>query len=242
MLKIENLRVRGNNKEIIKGIDLEINKGEIHALLGPNGSGKSTLALTLMGNPDYEIMYGKILLKDVNLKDLNPEERAKLGLFLAFQNPVDIEINVHNFLWNSYKHIKGVEGTNGIDEFRKKLSEYLEYLNLKEDFLKRQLNVNFSGGEKKKFEMLQILLFDPEFVILDETDSGLDVDSIDLIARAINDMKRRGKGILIITHYGRLLERVDVDRVHVMMDGKIVRSGKKEIMDEIENYGYKVMS
>ncbi len=240
MLEVKNLKAYVGEKQIIKGVDLTIKEGEVHAIMGPNGSGKTTLSYVLAGHPSYR-GEGEANLYGENLLELSPEERARKGVFLSFQNPPFLEgITVLQLLKKAYFRVNGIEDNN-IEEYKKmreKVSEGLKLLGLGEEFLKREVNKNFSGGEKKKAEMLQMLVLDPKLAIIDEVDSGLDVDALKAVGKAIRLMKDRGKMILIITHYNRILHHVEPNFVHVMKEGKIVRSGGKELANEIEEKGY----
>ncbi|PLV60019.1 Fe-S cluster assembly ATPase SufC [Thermotoga sp. KOL6] len=240
MLKITDLhaKLRDEEKEILKGVNLEIEKGEVHILMGPNGSGKSTLANVIMGNPKYVVTKGDILFESRSIKDLPPNERAKLGIMMTFQNPYEIEgVKLSQFLITAHRRIHGEE--KNYLELRKDLEEILMKLGFKEDFLERYLNVGFSGGEKKRSEILQSLFLKPKFLILDEIDSGLDVDALKLIASTIAKLNDEGVTLLIITHYKRLLNYLKkIDKVHIYVDGRIVRSGGAELADEVEEKGY----
>ncbi|MBS3153523.1 Fe-S cluster assembly ATPase SufC [Candidatus Woesearchaeota archaeon] len=237
-LEIKNLHVTVNGKEILRGVNLEVNKGEIIALMGPNGSGKSTLANVLMGNPDYEITQGKIIFKDKDITNMSPTERAKLGLFLSFQYPSEIPgVSVANFLrtaLNSRRRDK-----ISVLEFRDLLKEKMKLLNMKESFAGRYLNEGFSGGEKKKNEILQMAVLEPEISIIDENDSGLDVDALRIVSNGINLLKEKtGMGVLIITHYNRILKYIKPDKVVVLKEGAISNVGDHELATRIEEEGY----
>ncbi len=248
MLKIKNLHVKVKDEsdkqvEILKGLNLKVKKGEIHALMGPNGSGKSTLASVIMGDPRYKVTKGEILLDGKNILNLEPNERAKKGLFLSFQNPVSVPgVNVQKFLRQAYNTVNGDEKALSVLEFNELLKEKSEKLKIDKDFLERYLNEGFSGGEKKKMEILQLLTLNPELAVLDETDSGLDIDSLKLVAQGINNFKsqnsNKDKTVLIITHYKRILEMVKPDRVSIINKGKIVHQSSGELVHELEEKGY----
>ncbi|MEW6457397.1 MAG: Fe-S cluster assembly ATPase SufC [Acidobacteriota bacterium] len=237
LLRIENLKIEVEGKEILKGINLSINKGEIHALMGPNGTGKSTLAFTLMGHPRYEIKEGSIFYLNEDLTKLNTSQRAKKGIFMAFQYPEEIPgVSLESFLRNTYNSKNGKEIS--FLEFRKILKEKMKFLEMDDVFLKRYVNEGFSGGEKKRNEILQMAVFEPTLAILDETDSGLDIDSLKIVSMGINKLMNPELGILIITHYQRILNFIKPDFVHILMDGKIVKSGREELSKMLEEKGY----
>ena len=241
-LSIKNLNVSIEEKKILNNFSIEINRGEIHALMGPNGSGKSTLANVLAGKEDYRIESGEIIFKDQNLFDLNIEERAQLGLFLAFQYPVEIPgVNITPFLKSSISSKLKNNGKDELDdlEFAKTLREKANNLGINSDMLKRALNVGFSGGEKKRYEILQMSILNPDLAILDETDSGLDIDALKIVTAGVNKLKNKNNSFLIITHYQKLLDYITPDYVHVMMDGSIVKTGDKSIASRVEESGYK---
>ena len=241
MLEIKNLQVSINNKLILKGLNLSIKPGELHAVMGPNGSGKSTLANVLSGKSGYKIS-GKLNFEGKNLKEIPIEERAQKGIFLAFQYPLEIPgVNTNNFLKTSLNSIRKARGEKEIDtlSFLKMVKEKSSELGIDENFLSRQLNVGFSGGEKKKNEILQMKILDPNFSILDETDSGLDIDALRTVANGVNSSRNKKKSFLVITHYQRLLNYIKPDFVHVLSDGKIVKSGCSELAEELEKTGYK---
>ena len=241
MLEIKNLQVSINNKSILKGLNLSIKPGELHAIMGPNGSGKSTLANVLSGKGGYKIS-GKLNFEGKDLKEITIEERAKKGIFLAFQYPLEIPgVNTNIFLKTSLNSIRKARGEKEMDtlSFLKLLKEKSSELGIDENFLSRQLNVGFSGGEKKKNEILQMKILDPNFSILDETDSGLDIDALKIIANGVNSSRNKKKSFLVITHYQRLLNYIKPDFVHVLSDGKIVKSGCSELAEELEKTGYK---
>jgi Fe-S cluster assembly ATP-binding protein len=236
-LEIHNLHVRTEEREILHGVDLVVSKGETHALMGPNGSGKSTLANTLMGNPSYELTEGKIVLNGEDLTEADPDERARAGLFLAFQYPATIPgVSVANFLRMAVN--AGRDDPIKVKEFGRLLAENMELLRINRDFTSRYLNEGFSGGEKKRAEILQLAMLQPEFAVLDETDSGLDIDALRVVADGVNAMRGDERGFLIITHYTRILEYVKPDFVHIMLDGRIVREGGAELASELEEKGY----
>ena len=241
MLEIKNLQVSINNKLILKGLNLSIKPGELHAVMGPNGSGKSTLANVLSGKSGYKIS-GTLNFEGKNLKEIPIEERAQKGIFLAFQYPLEIPgVNTNNFLKTSLNSIRKARGEKEIDtlSFLKMVKEKASELGIDENFLSRQLNVGFSGGEKKKNEILQMKILDPNFSILDETDSGLDIDALRTVANGVNSSRNKKKSFLVITHYQRLLNYIKPDFVHVLSDGKIIKSGCSELAEELEKTGYK---
>src|ERR687888_2652772 len=242
--EIKDLRARVEGREILKGVSLSLSKGEVHAVMGPNGSGKSTLSHTLMGHPGYEVMGGEVLFKGRNLLELTPDERARLGLYLAFQYPVVVPgITMANFLRTALNAKRGYDGKDKSKavtprEFRQLIKDSMQVLRMDDSFLSRYINERFSGGEKKRAEILQMAVLKPEIAILDETDSGLDIDSIKFVSEAINRMRGPGLGVLIITHYTRILQFITPDFVHVLVDGRFVRSGGPEVADELEERGY----
>ena len=236
-LEIQNLHVRTEDREILHGVDLVVKKGETHALMGPNGSGKSTLANTLMGNPTYEVTEGRILLNGEDLTEAAPDERARAGLFLAFQYPASIPgVSVANFLRMAVNAHR--EEPIKVKEFGVLLKENVELLKIDRSFTKRYLNEGFSGGEKKRAEILQLAMLRPQFAVLDETDSGLDIDALRVVSEGVNAMRDEERGFLIITHYTRILNYVRPEFVHIMLDGRIVREGGAELADELEEKGY----
>jgi len=241
MLEIKNLQAKVGENQILKGIDLKINAGEVHAIMGPNGSGKSTLAQVLAGRESYDITAGSVLYEGQDLIDLSPEERVHEGFFLAFQYPVEIPgVNSTYFLRaavNAVRDHHGKEELNAVD-FLKVMREKIQLLELDESLLKRSVNEGFSGGEKKRSEILQMALLDPKFAVLDETDSGLDIDALKIVANGVNQLKREDNAQLVITHYQRLLDYIVPDYVHVLHDGRIVKSGGKGLALELEEKGY----
>jgi Fe-S cluster assembly ATP-binding protein len=245
-LVIRNLHanIADTDTEILKGIDLEMSKGEIHAIMGPNGSGKSTLSHVLMGHPGYEVTEGEVLFEGANLLDLEADERSRAGMFLSFQYPFAVPgVTVANFIRMAVNaHRKGgPEGQDDpvrIPEFRKQLQEAMDLLEIDRSMSSRSLNDGFSGGEKKRFEILQMAMLKPRIAILDETDSGLDIDALRIVSNGINALVGPDMGALIITHYQRILDYVQPDRIHVLMDGRIVRSGGAELAKELEATGY----
>jgi Fe-S cluster assembly ATP-binding protein len=237
-LEIRNLHVRTEEREILRGVDLAVDKGQIHALMGPNASGKSTLANTILGHPAYEITEGQILFKGEDITEADPEDRARAGLFLAFQYPVAIPgVSVANFLRMAIN--TGREEPIGVKDFGQDLRRATDVLRVDRDFTSRHLNDGFSGGEKKRCEILQMAMIKPEVAVLDETDSGLDIDALRTVADGVNALHREiGMGALIITHYQRILHYVKPDFVHVMIDGRIVREGGQELVEQLEREGY----
>jgi Fe-S cluster assembly ATP-binding protein len=236
-LEIQNLHVRTEEREILHGVDLKVDKGETHALMGPNGSGKSTLANTLMGNPTYEITEGKILLEGEDITEADPDDRAKAGLFLAFQYPVSIPgVSVANFLRTAI-NAKRDEPIK-VKEFGELLKKNMEVLRVEREFTSRYLNDGFSGGEKKRAEILQMAMLEPDYAVLDETDSGLDIDALRIVSDGVNALRGPGMGALIITHYTRILQYVKPDFVHIMLSGRIVQEGGPELADHLEEKGY----
>ena len=237
MLEIKNLHAEVDDVEILKGVDLKINPGEVHAIMGPNGSGKSTLANVVMGNPVYEISKGNIIFEGKDITEEPVDNRAKLGMFLAFQYPESIPgVTIVNMLKTALTNIEETEYTTL--ELRLKVAESMEQLGLSADFADRYLNEGFSGGERKRNEILQLAVLDPKLAILDETDSGLDIDALRIVADGVNSYKNKDNSFLIITHYQRLLDYIVPDFVHVLSDGKIVKSGNKNLAIELEAKGY----
>ncbi|HEV3071213.1 MAG TPA: Fe-S cluster assembly ATPase SufC [Solirubrobacteraceae bacterium] len=239
-LEITDLHVRTEDREILKGVDLSIEKGEIHALMGPNGSGKSTLANTLLGHPSYELTAGKILFKGEDITESDPHERAKAGLFLAFQYPVAIPgVSVANFLRMAMNAKRDAEDPIKVKEFGAELRHATEMLDVDSGFTSRHLNDGFSGGEKKRAEILQMAMLKPDVAILDETDSGLDIDALRTVAEGVARLhSEQGLGALIITHYQRILHYIEPQFVHIMLDGRIVLSGGVELVERLEKEGY----
>ena len=243
MLKIEGLTATVDGKEILKGIDLEVPSGEVHAIMGPNGSGKSTLSYVLAGRDGYEVTGGRVTLNGEDLLALEPEERAAKGVFLAFQYPVELPgVGNATFLRTALNAVRKARGESELDamQFLKLARERMKTLGMPDDMLKRGVNVGFSGGEKKRNEVLQMALLQPQLAILDETDSGLDIDALKVAADGVNALRGPGFSALVITHYQRLLNHIVPDRVHVLMGGRIVRSGGKELALELEASGYGV--
>ena len=241
MLKINHLKAKIDNKDILKDLSLNINPGEVHAIMGPNGSGKSTLSSVIAGNEDYEVTQGKLLLKGNDLAELDAEERAHLGIFLSFQYPVEIPgVTVTNFIKtaiNANRKAQGLEEMPASD-LLKKIREKAKLLEIDSKFLSRSLNEGFSGGEKKRNEIFQMAMLEPALSILDETDSGLDIDALKIVANGVNKLKGKDNAVVVITHYQRLLDYIVPDFVHVLFDGKIVKSGTKELAHELEKKGY----
>ena len=241
MLEIKNLQAGIEDKPILKGIDLSVNAGEVHAIMGPNGSGKSTLASVLAGRDGYDVTGGEVLLQDDDLLDLAPEERAREGVFLAFQYPVEIPgVNSAYFLRSAVNEIRKHRGEEELDamNFLKAVKAKMKELGLSEDFLKRPVNAGFSGGEKKRNEILQMAMLNPKLAVLDETDSGLDIDALRIVADGVNRLKGTDNAQVVITHYQRLLDYIVPDFVHVLYDGRIIKSGDKKLAHELEEKGY----
>ena len=243
MLKIKNLRVNleDENKEILKGVDLTVEAGKVHAIMGPNGSGKSTLSYVLSGKDGYEVVGGSVSLNDEDILEMEPEERAAAGLFLAFQYPVEIPgVGNMTFLRTAVNAQRKARGDKEMSstEFLKEVRERAKSLQIDAEMLKRPVNVGFSGGEKKRNEILQMAMLEPRMCILDETDSGLDVDAMKLVSEGVNSLRDAGRGFLVITHYQRLLDHIKPDVVHIMANGRIVKTGGPELALEVENNGY----
>ena len=241
MLKIKNLHAGLEGMDILKGINLNVNPGEVHAIMGPNGSGKSTLASVIAGKDEYEVTQGEILFENEEISELDPEERAHKGIFLSFQYPVEIPgVSVTNFVRTAINETRKAKKQEDMPaaEMLKKIKETADLLEIDRKFLSRSLNEGFSGGEKKRNEIFQFAMMDPKLGILDETDSGLDIDALKVVANGVNMVKGDDKAIVLITHYQRLLDYIVPDFVHVIMDGKIVKSGTKELAYELEEKGY----
>lgn len=237
ILEVKNLHVKVGEKEILKGVDLDLYEGKVHVIMGPNGSGKSTLTNTIMAHPIYEQVEGEIFFKGENINELKADERAKLGMFMSFQNPEEVAgVTVSNFIRASRMSITGEK--EGILEFQKELEEKMESLNMDKSYSQRYLNVGFSGGEKKKTEILQMIMLNPSLVMLDETDSGLDIDAVRVVSRNVEKFKSENKCILIITHHREILSRIKPDYVHVLYNGKIARTSDASLINKIEEEGY----
>jgi len=237
LLEIKDLYANADTKEILKGLNLTINKGEVHVIMGPNGAGKSTLANIILGNPGYKRISGDILFEGENINELRTDERAKKGIFMSFQTPEEIPgISVQNFI-KAAKLAKEKKPVK-IFEFKKELEENMNELNMNKEYSSRDLNVGFSGGEKKKNEILQMLMLSPKLAILDETDSGLDVDAVKTVSKGINMFHNEENAVLIITHGTKILEKLNIDYVHILVDGKIIKTGDGSLAKEIEKNGY----
>jgi Fe-S cluster assembly ATP-binding protein len=241
LLEIRNLHVRAADKDILKGVDLSVGKGEIHALMGPNGSGKSTLANVVMGHPGLEVTEGEILFNGVDVTEIDPDERSRMGLFMAFQYPVSVPgVTVTKYLrtvMNAHREAKG-EDPISLKDFRKTVEAAMELTEVPREFSSRYLNEGFSGGEKKRMEILQLALQEPQLAVLDETDSGLDIDALRIVAHGVNTLKNPNMGFLIITHYQRILHLVVPSHVHVLYQGRIVKEGGPELVTTLEEKGY----
>jgi Fe-S cluster assembly ATP-binding protein len=236
-LEIIDLHVRIEEREILKGLNLTVPKGEVHAIMGPNGSGKSTLANAIMGNPKYEVTSGQVLMKGENILDMEVDERSRKGLFLAFQYPCEVPgVRMSNFLRLACNARAGHELE--VMEFYDKLETKMKFLDIDDAFMKRYLNEGFSGGEKKRHEILQMMMLEPEFAVMDETDSGLDIDALKVVSEGINKLRGPNLGILIITHYERILRYIQPDFIHILVDGKIVKSGGADLAAHLEEHGY----
>ena len=241
MLKIENLHASVEDKEILKGINLEVKAGEVHAIMGPNGSGKSTLSSVIAGNENFEVTQGDIFLNDENINEFEAEERAHKGIFLSFQYPVEIPgVTVTNFIKTAINETRKAQGLEEMpaNEMLKKIREKAELLEIDRKFLSRSLNEGFSGGEKKRNEIFQMAMLEPKLAILDETESGLDIDALRIVANGVNKLRSKENAVVVITHYQRLLEYIVPDYVHVLFNGRIVKSGGKELALELEEKGY----
>lgn len=241
MLKIKNLHASIEDKQILKGLNLQVKPGEVHAIMGPNGAGKSTLSSIIAGKEDYEVTDGEILFENEDIAELAPEERAHKGIFLSFQYPVEIPgVTVTNFIKTSINETRKAQGLEEMpaNEMLKKIREKAELLEIDRMFLSRSLNEGFSGGEKKRNEIFQMAMLEPKLAILDETDSGLDIDALRIVANGVNKLKNENNAVVVITHYQRLLDYIVPDFVHVLMEGKIVKSGTKDLALELEEKGY----
>ena len=241
MLEIKNLHAKVEEKDILKGINLEIKPGEIHAIMGPNGSGKSTLASVITGKEEYKMTDGQIIFENENLEDVSPEERAHKGIFMSFQYPIEIPgVTTTNFIKTAINETRKAQGEKEMSakDMLQKLREKCDLLDIDQKFLSRSINDGFSGGEKKRNEIFQMAMLEPKLAILDETDSGLDIDALKIVANGVNKLKSKDNAVLVITHYQRLLDHIVPDFVHVLFDGKIVKSGGKELAFELEEKGY----
>ena len=241
MLEIKNLHAKVEDKDILRGINLSVNAGEVHAIMGPNGSGKSTLSSVIAGKEEYEVTEGEIFFNNEDLEDLAPEERAHKGIFMSFQYPIEIPgVSVTNFIKTAINETRKANGKKDLPakDMLKKIRETAELLEIDRKFLSRSLNEGFSGGEKKRNEIFQMAMLEPQLAILDETDSGLDIDALKVVANGVNKLKSKDNAVVIITHYQRLLDYIIPDFVHVLHNGKIVKSGGKELAHELEDKGY----
>ena len=241
MLEIKNLHASVEDIKILKGLNLKVNKGEVHAIMGPNGSGKSTLASVIAGRDDYDVTSGKVNFMGNDLTDLSPDERARNGIFLAFQYPVEIPgVSTTNFMKTAVNQIRESKGQKPLDavKFLKLMKEKMKLVNIRQDLLSRSINDGFSGGEKKRNEIFQMAMLDPKLSILDETDSGLDIDALKIVSGGVNKLKSKENATIVVTHYQRLLDYIVPDYVHVLIDGKIVKSGDKTLALKLEEKGY----
>ncbi len=241
MLEIKNLHAKVEEKDILKGINLEIKPGEIHAIMGPNGSGKSTLASVITGKEEYKMTDGQIIFENENLEDVSPEERAHKGIFMSFQYPIEIPgVTTTNFIKTAINETRKAQGEKEMSakDMLQKLREKCDLLDIDQKFLSRSINDGFSGGEKKRNEIFQMAMLEPKLAILDETDSGLDIDALKIVANGVNKLKSKDNAVMVITHYQRLLDHIVPDFVHVLFDGKIVKSGGKQLAFELEEKGY----
>ena len=242
MLEIKNLHAKVEEKDILKGINLEIKPGEVHAIMGPNGSGKSTLASVITGKEEYEMTDGQILFENENLEDVSPEERAHKGIFMSFQYPIEIPgVTTTNFIKTAINETRKAQGEKEMSakDMLQKLREKCDLLDIDQKFLSRSINDGFSGGEKKRNEIFQMAMLEPKLAILDETDSGLDIDALKIVANGVNKLKSKDNAVLVITHYQRLLNYIVPDFVHIMVDGRIVKTGDKKLALHVEETGYK---
>lgn len=244
MMEIKNLKSKIGEKEILKGVDLNLEKGKVHAIMGPNGAGKSTLSKTIVGHYEVEVTDGDIVYKGESILDMEPEERALRGIFMSFQNPVEVPGVTNAYFLrtavNAKREFEGKEPLNAA-QFLKKAREFANFLGIKPEMLNRSLNVGFSGGEKKRNEILQMLMLEPDFIILDEIDSGLDIDALKAVSEGINKLRSEDRTFLIITHYRRILDYVNPDYIHVLQDGKIVKTGDFSLVKVLEEEGYKAI-
>lgn len=237
VLEIKNLHVNVEDKEILKGIDLDIYEGKVHVIMGPNGAGKSTLTNSIMAHPKYEVIEGDIIFKGENINELSADERAKKGIFMSFQNPEEVAgVTVSNFIRAAKMSITGEK--ENVISFQKDLEAKMESLNMDKNYSQRYLNVGFSGGEKKKTEILQMIMLNPSLVMLDETDSGLDIDAVRVVSKNVENFRNENKAIIIITHHREILSRINPDYVHVLIDGKIVKTSDSSLINKIEQEGY----
>jgi len=241
VLEIKDVRAKIGDKEILKGLNLALEPGKVHAIMGPNGAGKSTLSKTIVGHYDVEVTGGDILYKNESIVDMEPEERALRGIFLSFQNPVEVPgVNNAYFLRTALNAKRAFEGKEELNaaEFLREMKQYLEMLGMKADMVSRNLNEGFSGGEKKRNEILQMLMLQPDVIILDEIDSGLDIDALRAVSEGINKMKDGKRSFLVITHYSRILDYIEPDYIHVLKDGRIVKTAGPELVKQLEEHGY----